>query len=306
MSGTHSGSGAGSCSCAGSGLESCTRSPSRSPSRVRSIQLANPGAVVRPLRGRIALVVGILLASSAPVAAQLVAGKVVEEGSERPVGGALIELVDTTGLRRGSVVADTAGTFRIMVPQPGAYRLRVTHIAYANMETETIDAALGVRVELELRVSPTAVALEPLRVVGRSEYNAGWLQEYYDRAVVTRRSGMGRVFFRDEVQRANMPAVSSFLIHLLPRGGCRPTLFVDGLEVEDERHLNAVLQPDALEGVELYNNSTFLPPRYANRGFCAIALFWTRRDLEGARPFTWRRALTAGGILAGLFLLLQM
>ena len=259
-----------------------------------------------PLSGRIVLFASMLLACGAPAAAQLVSGKVVEEGSERPVGGAMIELMDTTGLRRGAVVADTAGSFRIMVPQPGAYRLRVTHIAYTSVETATIDAALGMQVELELRMSPTAVALEPLRVVGRSAFNAGWLQEYYDRAMMTRRSGMGKVFFRDEVQRANMPAVSAFLIHLLPRGGCRPTLFVDGLEVQDERHLNAVLQPDALEGVELYNNQAFLPPRYANRGFCAIALFWTRRDLEGARPFTWRRALTAGGILAGLFLLLQM
>ena len=260
----------------------------------------------RPLRGRIALCACILLACSAPAAGQLVSGKVVEEGTERPVGGAMIELVDTTGLTRGTVVADTAGTFRIMVPQPGAYRLRVAHIAYAGMETGTIDAALGVEVELELRMSPTAVALEPLRVVGRSAFNAGWLQEYYDRAMMTRRSGMGRVFFRDEVQRANMPAVSSFLMYLLPRGGCRPTLFVDGLEVQDERHLNAVLQPESLEGVELYNNRAFLPPRYANRGHCAIALFWTRRDLEGARPLTWRRALAAGVIVAGLLLLLQM
>lgn len=252
-----------------------------------------------------ALLTTALLAGGPPAAAQLVSGKVVEEGSERPVAGAMIELVDTTGLRRGTAVADTAGGFSLMVPQPGMYRLRLSHIAYATAETAMINAALGVQMQLELRMNPTAVPLEPLRVVGRSAFNAGWLSEYYDRAVMTRRSGIGKVFFRDEVQRANLPSVSSFLTYLLPRGGCRPTLFLDGLELQDARQLDGLLRPDALEGVELYNNQVFLPQRYSNRGHCAVALFWTRRDIEGAKPLTWRRVLTAGGIFAGLFLLFQ-
>jgi hypothetical protein len=247
-----------------------------------------------------------LSGTAVPAAAQLVSGKVTEEGTDRPVAGASIELMDTTGLRRGTAVADTAGQFRLMAPQPGGYRLRVSHIAYRTMETTSISAAVGVQVEVELQLSPTAVALEPLRVVGRSSYSAGWLQEYYDRATQTRRSGIGRVFFRDEVERARVSMVSAFLFYLMPRGGCRPTLFIDGLEVEDERHLNSMMQPDMLEGVELYNNQAFLPQRYANRGHCAVALFWTRRDLEGARPFTWRRALVAGGLVAGLLLLFQL
>jgi hypothetical protein len=248
----------------------------------------------------------VLSGAAAPAAAQLVSGKVMEEGTDRPVAGASIELMDTTGLRRGAAVADTGGEFRIMVPQPGEYRLRVTHIAYRTTETVSIIAAVGTQVEVELQMSPTAVVLEPLRVVGRSAYNAGWLQEYYDRASLTRRSGIGRVFFRDEVERARAPVASAFLFYLMPRGGCRPSLFVDGLQVEDERQLNGMMRPEMLEGVELYNNQTFLPDRYANRGHCAIALFWTRRDLEGARPFTWRRALVAGGLIAGLLLLFQL
>jgi len=247
----------------------------------------------------------VLSGAAAPAAAQLVSGKVMEEGTDRPVAGASIELMDTTGLHRGTAVADTGGEFRIMVPQPGMYRLRVTHIAYRTTETVSIIADLGTRVEVELLLSPTAVALEPLRVVGRSAFNAGWLQEYYDRASSTRRSGIGRVFFRDEIERARAPAVSTFLFYLMPRGGCRPSLFLDGLPVEDERQLNSMLRPEMLEGVELYNNQAFLPNRYASRGHCAVALFWTRRDLEGARPFTWRRMLVAGGLVAGLLLLFQ-
>ncbi|MBR9988986.1 MAG: carboxypeptidase regulatory-like domain-containing protein [Gemmatimonadetes bacterium] len=255
---------------------------------------------------RVALLAAVLLIAGTPAAAQLVTGVVVEGGTELPVAGASLELMDTTGLRRGSAVADTAGAFRIMVPQPGVYWLKVSHIAYTSAETVTFSAAVGVEVKLELRMMPSAVALEPLRVVGRSDYNAGWLQEYYERAVWTRRSGMGRVFFRDEVERANLPTTSTFLTYLLPRAGCRPSIFVDGLQMQDASQLDGVLQPQALEGVELYNNRVFLPDRYANRGHCAVALFWTRRDLEGARPMTWRRALVTGGVIAGLLLLLQL
>lgn len=244
-----------------------------------------------------------LLAGRTPAAAQLVTGTVLDESTEQGIAGATIELTDTLGASRGSAVADTAGEFRIVVPQPGYYRLRVSHIAYASTETATINAALGVQVKLELRMSPSAVPLEPLRVVGRSGFDAGWLQEYYDRATMTRRSGVGRVFFRDEVERANVPAVSWFLNYLQPRGRCRPTILLDGLEVDDVRQLDAMLQPFALEGVELYNNRAFIPPRYANRGYCAVAMFWTRRDMEGGRPFTWKRLLAVVGIVAGIVLL---
>src|SRR5690606_23239138 len=207
---------------------------------------------VRAARISVAIV---LLAAGAPASGQLVKGKVVEEGSNRPIAEVSIEVTDTTGLRRGSAVSDTAGEFEFLVPQPGRYRLKVSHVAFAPVETTVIDAAAGVQVELELRLSPSAVSLEPLRVVGRSSFNAGWLAEYYDRAVQTRKTGMGRVFFRDEVERENIVVPSSFLIYLMPRGGCRPTLFVDGLEIPDADHLDATMRPDMIEGVELYNNA---------------------------------------------------
>ena len=253
-----------------------------------------------------ALLTFTLSGAAAPAAGQLVTGKVLEAGTDRPIAGAGIDLMDATGLRRGGAVADTAGEVSVMVPQPGEYRLRVSHIAYRTTETASISAELGMQVEVELHLSPTAVVLEPLRVVGQSSFSAGWLQEYYDRATMTRRSGIGRVFFRDEVERARAPYASAFLFYLMPRGGCRPTLFIDGLEIEDERHLNSMMRPEMIEGVELYNNQAFLPDRYANRGHCAIALFWTRRDLEGTKPFTWRRALVAAGLVAGLLLLFQL
>jgi hypothetical protein len=237
--------------------------------------------------------------------AQLITGRVVVEGTDAAVNAAAIALLDTLGARRGSSISDSTGSFRIMAPTGGAYRLRVERIGYAMLETTPVHARIGLQVQLELRLSETAVALEPLRVVGRSAFNAGWLQEYYDRAIWTRHAGTGRVFFRDEVEAQRLPHTSSFLMFLMPRGRCRPSLFVDGLPVENADQLDTALRPDLLEGVELYNNPAFIPPRYQNRGHCAVALFWTRRDIERRTPLSWKRILAITGALALITLLTQ-
>lgn len=255
---------------------------------------------------RIACTMIVLLAVAAPAYAQLLTGRVLEEGTDRGIASVTIELTDSAGAVRASAATDSTGAFRLFAPRPGNYTLRLTHIAYTPLTTTGVEVASGTAVELELRLNPSAVALEPLRVIGRSRYNSGWLSEYYARAEQARRMGFGRIFFRDEVERMHAPYVSSFLQHLRTRGRCSPTLFLDGLEVGSPRELDAMITPDQLEGVELYNNATLFPPRYANRGFCALAMFWTRQDLEGARPLTWKRLLAAGGILAGILLLMQM
>lgn len=259
----------------------------------------------RSVARRAAFAALLVCGVSAAGEAQLISGRVVIDGTEDGIGAAALLLVDTAGTRRASSVSDSTGSFRIMAPAAGTYRIRVEHIGYAPLETSAVQAAIGMEIRLELRLAPTAVALEPLRVVGRNSFNAGWLKEYYDRAMWTRRAGTGRVFLRDEVERERMPQTSNFLIYLMPRATCRPAIYVDGLQVEDARQLDSALRPELLEGVELYNNQAFIPFRYQNRGHCAVALFWTRRDVERRGPINWPRVFAGAGILALLALLAQ-
>lgn len=256
-------------------------------------------------RAASAALLGVLLLPGT-ASAQLISGRVVIDGTEDGIRAASIELIDTLGTRRAGSVSDSAGAFRIMAPVAGSYRIRVEHIGYATLETRSVRALIGQEVRIQLRLSPTAVPLEPLTVVGRSAFNAGWLQEYYDRAVWTRRAGTGRVFFRDEVERERVSLTSHFMIYLMPRSNCRPAMYVDGLQVEDTRHLDSALRPEFLEGVELYNNAAFFPYQYQNRGHCAVALFWTRRDIERRGPINWPRVLAGAGILAILAMLAQL
>jgi hypothetical protein len=155
-------------------------------------------------------------------------------------------------------------------------------------------------------MSPTAVPLEPLRVVGRAEYIPGRLREFRERAEESRRMGRGRVFVRSDLDRMPAPQPSSLLAYAQSRGGCRPTILLDGLPVSSARELDGIVFMDLLEGVEFYTGPTQIPQQYANRGYCAMALFWTRADDPNARPFSWRRVLVAMGIVAGIYLVLQL
>lgn len=244
----------------------------------------------------------VLLAAAVPVRAQLVHGRVIEEGSQRPIEAAAIELIDSAGARRARVASDTAGTFRVLAPLPGIYRVRVSRIGYATLETAPLSAGLGVSLELELKLNPAAVALEPVRVTARTVYAMGRLQEYYERAMWTQRTGLGRVLTRDELERLQLPSPSAALVYLQPRAGCVPTYFLDGVVVPDRRELDARLNPQDIEGVELYNNSTQLPREYDCCGRCAVALYWTRRDIEDPRPPSFKRLVFAAALIAGVIL----
>lgn len=259
-----------------------------------------PGVIVV-----LATLVGLALVSAVPASAQVIHGKVLEETTSQPLDLVSIELIDDAGERRASVASDSAGAFRLRAPQPGSFRLRLTRIGYADVVTEPVDVVVGEQVELELRMSATAVPLEALRVVGRAEYLPGRLREYYNRAALNRRAGRGRIFMRDDLDRMPFPQPSAVLSHIPPRGGCRPTILLDGLPVSSARELDSVVYTDALEGVELYSGITQIPQEYSNRGYCAVALFWTRHDVAHARPLTWRRVFLAVGIITGGYLVMR-
>jgi hypothetical protein len=237
----------------------------------------------------------MLLLAAHTAAGQVVHGRVVIDGTETPIDMVAIELVDSAGQPRATATSDSVGGFSLRAPLPGSYTLRLTHIGYTAVETGAVTVARGETIELELRMSIAVVPLEALRVVGRSEYLPGRLRNFYDRADYSRRTGLGRVFMRSDVLR--FPQPSAILAQLPQRAGCRATIMLDGLPVGNARELDSIISTDALEGVEFYTGSVQMPMEYAHRGFCAVALFWSRHDIEDARPLTWRRVLLAAGMV---------
>jgi hypothetical protein len=254
-------------------------------------------ALRRPSFLQLGALLAGLVASTSPAAAQQLRGQIVDDSTGLLLDLVSVELMDAARAQRGSTVSDSAGGFSIWAPVPGEYTLRLSRIGYADIETGTVTVAAGEQLELELRMSISAVPLEPLIVTGRSAFRSGRLRDYYQRATLSQRMGRGRVFMRDDLARMNLPQPSAVLINAPSRGGCRPVILLDGLPVNSARELDSIVFTDALEGIEIYTGPSQIPQEYAHRGYCAVALFWTRHDVEHARPLSWRRVLLAAGIV---------
>ena len=241
-------------------------------------------------------------ATPLPVRAQSIVGKVLDHNTNTPIVAGDVHLVDRTGLVRARSIADTAGWFRLVAPIPGTYRLRAASLGYSAVESIELALDKGVEIETEVRLSSQAITLEPLRIIGRREVKVGRLAEYYDRAEWTRKSGFGRVFMRDDIERMSPFSVTSLLRTVPARTDCPMTYMLDGLIVE-ARMIDSMIQPEDVEGIEIYRGYAQVPAEYSFRASCALTLIWTRNDPPGMKPFTWKRVLlglAAAGVLFGL------
>lgn len=261
----------------------------------------------------------ILVATALPqvAGAQLVRGVVYVERDSARIEAALLELIDDEGVVRDSAVSDTAGRFMLLAQAPGEYRLRASHLAFATV-ARPIELVLGYELDVELRMAPSAIALEPLRVTARREVPLNYVG-FYRRS----RSGAGRFLTRDDIERRGALRTTD-LLRMMPRismnpvdprfatrnaitmrmaggGLCMPDVFVDGMISLTSEDIDMLL-PQDLDGVEVYTSAAMTPVEFRRNTNCGAILFWLRKDNEG-RVFTWTRLLIGVGAFLGLVLL---
>lgn len=167
------------------------------------------GALLRTIGGACLF----LVVTGAPVApawaqtVQVIQGRVLDQGTDEPVPGATVTLLDRSrqALRR-TVTTDREGAFSFSLSTRGPvrYHLRASRIGYAEVTSPPFDVIEGETLELELHLSTDAIPLAPLTVV--SDRPALLLDErlerwdYYDRKRVY--SHLGAHFLEwDEIQR---------------------------------------------------------------------------------------------------------
>jgi hypothetical protein len=109
--------------------------------------------------GRVASVRVVQTAEGEPDGRLVVQGRVVDAGTGTPVAAAAVVLGEE-GLQ---FVTDRQGRFRFEGVAPGATAIAVRALGY-DLEPQSLELPEAASVELELRVSPQALALEPLVV----------------------------------------------------------------------------------------------------------------------------------------------
>jgi hypothetical protein len=117
--------------------------------------------------------VGAVVAVSLPVVlhAQTVRGLVADAG-DQPVPGVVVMLVDSTSRIAARALSDEGGEFRITADHAGTYRLRTLRIGFRPVTSDPIVLASGSEVTRRLALTGLPVALDGVRVVGRSECRA--------------------------------------------------------------------------------------------------------------------------------------
>lgn len=255
--------------------------------------------------------IAVAIGSTPPgLSAQSIIGRVLESDTDRPIPAASVVLL-SGGRPVLSVDSDSSGAFRLIVPQAGWYGLGVERLGYASESSDTVEVGAHESVEVTIRLSITAVRLEPLVVERRRESRPR--SEFERRFESGRRTGLGVFITREALDSTTALSVTALLARIpllgmgrdgpmsLSQGGCTPTLYLNGARFQLVEPLDELIQPGTLEGVEIYRNRTELPRNFAGIGHCAAIVFWTRAGDSG-RGASWR-FLAAGGAVLGLLVL---
>ena len=101
----------------------------------------------------------------ADAAAQVVVGRVVDEGDGRVVATALVRLLDEEGEYRSFVLADSVGLYRLVIDEPGEYFLLVERIGYVPFRSPLLAFSIADGTyPIDLQVSAAPLGLPGLTV----------------------------------------------------------------------------------------------------------------------------------------------
>lgn len=111
----------------------------------------------------------LALAATAPAAAQTLTGRVLEDGRDAPVSGALVSLLDRDGKNRAQTTADSLGRFTLAPPKAGEYIVEAARLGYETTRSPLLAMKADGTFPLELMMTPLPIGLEGLEVSVESE-----------------------------------------------------------------------------------------------------------------------------------------
>lgn len=273
---------------------------------------------------RMLVSVGLLLVPAA-AHAQMIQGLVMEDGTEETITGAQVDLVGPDGRSLAGARTDGRGFFLLRIGRAGTYTIRLTHLSYAAVESDTVTVGAHESVSVELRMSRAALPLEPLVVTARADIRRatgfdermnrpGAAGHFVTRQQVDRRRGVRATELLDRIPGVDLRPVTCGMTLcgnvILMRGmgvtvqragemdfthtvtdQCEPTVYVNGQVVAQSGDgtgtLDTFLTPANVEGVEVYTRGSTAPPPILARSACGVVAFWTRDD--GYARFSWRK-----------------
>jgi hypothetical protein len=251
---------------------------------------------------RCLLATALFLAGSTLVAdAQVhLHGRVIDDTSEEPIAGAVVDLINAHGFRLQRRITDEWGQFSFSARGSGPVRLRAERLGYRATTSPPLHFDGYQVYSLELRLDVEAVLLAPLEVVTRA-HSAGspTLAGFHQR----RQTGVGWYMTREQIEQRKASRLSDILamvpgvsvrrsIVYMRRPNCPAQVFVDGFHINRSPPLprggrlsttemfpiDQVVQPGAVEGIEVYQGLSRVPAEFLSpEAACGVVAIWTRR-----------------------------
>jgi hypothetical protein len=103
-------------------------------------------------------------AAAAQARAGSIRGRVVDQGTRRPLPGVFVVLSDSEGTQRAGVLTNPEGWFILQPHQPGVYALRFEIIGFGTQSIEPVDVSTAGVLLDEVRLVQTAIALASIEV----------------------------------------------------------------------------------------------------------------------------------------------
>ncbi len=235
-----------------------------------------------------------------------VVGRVRDARNHRPVAAAAVSVAG----RPEEVQSNRQGYFVLGSLPVGAHELSVRHLGYAPL-THTITVTRGHTTEVDVRVSPDPVELEPI-VATATRIRRLETQGFYERKRWGELLGGGTFFTIEDIERRNPLRITHMIadapgVRVTCGGGlrscrvysrrvtsgfvgqgCELNVYVDGVLVirsDDSRwnsrpspmYLDEFVLPSEIGGVEVYPGAASLPAEFSGSdGRCGAVLVWTK------------------------------
>lgn len=252
----------------------------------------------------------LLTAPSGASGQTKIMGRVIDDITERPLGGADVMLRTVEGRLLQRVESDEAGTFEFDVNRLSAVRLEVRRLSYRANTTPTLHFDGRKFFQVEVRLDPDAILLAPLEIVAWSAVDPSPLLENFRQRLETGlKTGIGTFITREAIEERRPSSVSD-LLRSVPGvtvtgstvGGratvqvgrslgrdCQTQIWVDGFLMNRRtRSLSGYAAADyriddavsllSVEGIEIYRGLASVPAEFLNQDAeCGVIAIWTRR-----------------------------
>lgn len=252
----------------------------------------------------------LLTALALPPAAggQVLDGRVLEDGTDRPLASAFIMVHDANGAALAGTLADADGRFSLTLDRAGTIVVQAQLIGYETAEGR-IDVPAGESVNVEFVLTATALPVDTLRVEARSRTQATFLQSVgFDER---RENGVGVFIDRVEIEERSPRKITDLLrgkrgmrvirqgrsnpdydlrmrgsagISLAGMSDCWPRIMLDGALVREGARggqplttIDEIITPNLIAAIEVFRGPAETPTEFSGAG-CGVVMLWTRRQ----------------------------